>query len=149
DRQIYPEIEPGLEPGTSALLLKVKDRLPLHGRLELNNYETPHTPELRLNASLQYNNLWQREHALGFQYGFTPEEFKQEHPVRPSSVLDRPLIAYYNGFYRLPLFSPESFLERVARQPGEFGYNEATRQFTVPPPSDTPELFFFANRSTT
>jgi len=34
DRQISPEIRPGLEPGTSALILDVKDRLPLHGRLD-------------------------------------------------------------------------------------------------------------------
>ncbi len=75
DRQIYPAISPGPEPGTSALTLKVKDRLPLHGRLEVNNYSTPGTPDWRINASAQYNNLWQREHQLGLSYGFTPEAF--------------------------------------------------------------------------
>lgn len=35
DRQIYPVIEPGFEPGTSDLTLKVKDRFPLHGRQEI------------------------------------------------------------------------------------------------------------------
>src|SRR5207248_236017 len=34
DRQIYPVINPGVDPGTSTLDLKVKDRLPLHGRVE-------------------------------------------------------------------------------------------------------------------
>jgi hemolysin activation/secretion protein len=37
DRQIYPVIGPGPEPDTSELTLKVKDQLPLHARLELNN----------------------------------------------------------------------------------------------------------------
>ena len=32
DRQVYPVIGPGLEPGTSELTLKVKDRFPLHAR---------------------------------------------------------------------------------------------------------------------
>src|SRR5262249_4931848 len=70
DRQIYPEVRPGPEPGTSALVLDVKDRLPLHGRLELNNSSTPATPELRLNLNISYNDLWQLEHSIGFQYGF-------------------------------------------------------------------------------
>ena len=74
DRQIYPTLGPGPEPGTSALDLRVKDRLPLHGRLEVNNQSTPGTPEWRINGSLQYNNLWQREHQLGLSAGFTPED---------------------------------------------------------------------------
>src|SRR5260370_34360313 len=68
DRQIYPVINPGPDPGTSALDLNIKDRLPLHGRVELDNYSTPQTPELRVNAAGQYNNLGQLEHQLGVQY---------------------------------------------------------------------------------
>ena len=37
DRQIYPAIEPGLIEGTSALKLTVKDRFPLHAKVELNS----------------------------------------------------------------------------------------------------------------
>ena len=65
DRQISPEMRPGLEPGTSALILDVKDRLPLHGRLELDNYSPPGTPELRVNANASYGNLWQLDHTPG------------------------------------------------------------------------------------
>ena len=35
------------EPGTSELTLKVKDRLPLHGRFEINDKSSPGTPLLR------------------------------------------------------------------------------------------------------
>jgi len=73
-----PDAQPRPGAGTSALTLKVKDRLPVHGRLELNNYATPGTPEWRVNASAQYNNLWQREHQLGLSYGFSPEAFKAD-----------------------------------------------------------------------
>jgi len=37
DRQIYPQIEPGEAPGTSRLILDVKDRVPIHAKAELNN----------------------------------------------------------------------------------------------------------------
>ena len=149
DRQIYPQIQPGPEPGTSTLLLKVKDRMPLHGRVELNNHKTPDTPDLRLNTSLQYNNLWQLEHSAGFQYGFTPTSYKSSSPSRPDLFVDRPLIAFYNGFYRMPLGAPQSVENRAASRPTQFGYNEATRQFSVPSVSLVPELYLFGNRSTT
>ena len=61
DRQIYPVIGPGPDPGTSALTLKVKDQLPIHGKLELNNESSPGTPEMRVNSSLVDDNLWQLE----------------------------------------------------------------------------------------
>ena len=149
DRQIYPQIAPGPSAGTSSLLLKVKDRLPLHGRVELNNYHTPETPTTRLNSSIQYNNLWQLEHSVGIQYGFTPDRFKDPGPGRPGSPLDQPQIAFYNAFYRLPLGAPRSVEEAAASRPSQFGYNEATRQFSVPPASLVPELYVFGNRSTT
>lgn len=149
DRQIYPQIHPGPDPGTSSLLLKVQDRLPLHGRVEMSNYKTPDSPGIRINTAAQYNNLWQREHSAGFQYGFTPEQYKAPSPERPGMFPDRPLIAYYNGFYRMPLMGARSVEEQVASRPEAFGYNEATRQFAVPPVSQVPELFVFANRSTT
>ena len=146
DRQIYPAIEPGATPGTTRLILKVKDQVPVHGRFELNNQYTPGTPELRGNASAQYNNLWQREHSVGLQYGFALQEFKD--PAH-SSLLDRPLIANYSGYYRLPLSSDEPVQSAIDANPRKFGYNEATRQFVLPPSQGRTELTIYANRSTT
>ena len=79
DRQIYPVISPGLEPGTTDLTLKVKDRLPLHGHIELNDKSTPGTPALRLDSTLLYDNLWQLDHQLGVEYNFSPQDLKSRH----------------------------------------------------------------------
>lgn len=145
DRQIYPVIGPGLKPGTSELTLNVKDRLPFHSKLEFDNQNSPGTPDLRVNGSAVYDNLWQREHSLGLQYGFSPEVYKAGDQW---NLYDQPIVAYYSGFYRLPLGNPEPIENQVANNPGSFGYNEATRQFNLPPPSGQPELTLYASRAT-
>ena len=147
DRQIYPVIGPGPEPDTSELTLKVKDQLPLHARLELNNQATPGTPDLRANFNAQYDNLWDLEHQIGIQYNFTPDQFKNSDPYF-ATPFDDPLIANYSGYYRLPLGGYNSVEEQVEANPGSFGYNEATHQFNLPPATGRPELTFYASRST-
>ncbi len=146
DRTVYPEIAPGPDPETSALKLVVHDRLPLHAKLEVNNQSTPGTPDLRINGSAAYNNLWQLNHSAGIQYSFSPSDSK----LGPQWMFyDRPQVANYSGFYRMPLGNPESLAETVENSDGAFGYNEGTRKFNLPPPSGAPELNFFASRSTT
>ena len=73
DRQVTPELRPGVEPGTVDIDLNVKDKLPLHGSLELNNRYSPDTSELRLNGSVSYGNLWQLGHTAGFSFQIAPE----------------------------------------------------------------------------
>ncbi len=144
DRQIYPQIGPGPVEGTTTLDLNVKDRLPLHAKLEFNNYNSPGTPDLRLNASAVYNNLWQYEHSFGVQYSFSPEAMKEgDWPF-----YDRPAVANYSGFYRLPLGNAPPISDVIVSRPGTFGFNEASRQFQLPPPSGRAELNLYASRST-
>lgn len=144
DRQIYPVISPGPEPGASALALHVKDQLPLHAKLQLNNQNSPGTPDLRVNGSAVYDNLWQREHELGVQYGFSPEDYKLgDH----WNFYDEPSVADYSAFYRLPLGGPASLENTVENHPA-FGYNEATHQFNLPPPTGQTELTMYASRAT-
>jgi hemolysin activation/secretion protein len=143
DRQIYPQLEPGAETNTTMLDLKVKDRLPLHAKLEFNNQNSPGTPDLRLNSSAVYNNLWQLEHSLGVQYSFSPGQYK---PGDQWNFYDRPLVANYSAFYRLPIGSPDSLSEAAAGT-GAFGYDEATRKFRLPASSGQPELNFYASGS--
>jgi hemolysin activation/secretion protein/AraC-like DNA-binding protein len=147
DRQIYPVIGPGPEPGTSALTLKVKDQLPLHVRTELNNDSTPGTPELRENTTAQYDNLWDLNHQVGIQYSFTPEQFKENNYFN-ETPFDDPLIANYSAYYRLPLTGISSVEQQVESSPSSFGYNEVTHKFNLPPATGQPELNFFASRST-
>jgi hemolysin activation/secretion protein len=146
DRQIYPTVGPGPEPGTSALTLKVKDRLPVHGRAEVDNYATPGTPDLRMNFAAQYNNLWQREQQVGLSYGFTPGGFKPEGAVN-DYFFNRPLISYYGAYYRVPFGSTASVEESINSSVGQFGYNEATHEFRLPPARTRPDLTLYVSGS--
>ncbi|HEY3856416.1 MAG TPA: helix-turn-helix domain-containing protein [Verrucomicrobiae bacterium] len=151
DRQVSPEVRPGLEPGTTGLILDVKDRLPLHGRLEFNNYSPPGSPQLRVNANVSYSDLWQLDHTLGLQYGFSPESMKPSmdgaHVLL--SPVDTPNVTYYSGFYRAPLGPPDAIESQIAQDPNHFGYNEATKQFVMPPNIGRAEFTAYASRSTT
>ncbi len=74
DRQVTPTlIRPGDEPGTVDIDLNVKDKLPLHGSVELNNRYSADTTPLRINGALSYNNLWQAGHTLGVNFQIAPE----------------------------------------------------------------------------
>ena len=143
DRQIYPVIGEGPEPRTSALTLRVKDRLPLHGRLELNNNATPGTPDLRANLAVQYNNLWQREHQFGVQYSFSPQDSKEGSYM----FFEKPMVANYSVFYRLPLAPVNGQPPARPYEVGDFGYDEVSKRFRAPAASDASELLFYASRS--
>ncbi|HEX4265937.1 MAG TPA: POTRA domain-containing protein [Verrucomicrobiae bacterium] len=145
DRQIYPAIEPGFLEGTSLLKLDVKDRFPFHAKTELNNQNSPGTPDLRVNSSAEYKDFWNFEHSLGVQYSFSPESYKAGFNWK---FYDKPLVANYSGFYRMPLGSDVGVQETIASTPGNFGFDEATRRFNLPPPSGRLELNLFASRST-
>ena len=145
DRQIYPEIGPGPDPGTTALSLRVKDQLPLHAKIEFNNESSPDTPDLRINSSAVYNNLWQLDHTLGMQYSFSPQQMK---PPGQWGFFDEPAVANYSTFYRLPLGNPRPVEDIIANSPGNFGYDEATRKFNLPTPTGQADFTVFASRST-
>lgn len=74
DRSITPLLKPGRSPGMVDVELKVDDRLPLHGALELNDQYTRDTTRTRLNASVRCDNLWQKEHSLGLSYQVSVED---------------------------------------------------------------------------
>lgn len=74
DRRVTPLLRPGKAQGTTEVDLTVEDKLPLHGSLELNNQHSPNTTSSRLQASLRYDNLWQREHSVSAQVQVSPED---------------------------------------------------------------------------
>jgi len=76
DRTVTPVLRAGLAPGTVDIDLNVKDTLPVHGSLELNNRYSPDTTDLRLNGSVSYNNLWQLGHSAGFSFQLAPERLE-------------------------------------------------------------------------
>lgn len=77
DLKVTPVLKPGKTPGTVDIELKVKDDSPLHGSVELNNYNSVNTTESRASVSLSYDNLWQRQHSLSLQYQVSPQDFDE------------------------------------------------------------------------
>lgn len=96
DRQVTPVLRAGTTPGAVEADLKVEDRLPLHGSLELNNRYSFDTSRPRLAATLRYGNLWQRDHSASISY--------QTSPIEPSQV------KVISGNYVLPLGAGASVL---------------------------------------
>jgi hemolysin activation/secretion protein len=74
DRKITPVMRPGVTPGTVEIDLKVQDQLPFHGNVDVNNYYSQDTSPTRLEASLRWDNLWQKQHGLGLTFQTAPEE---------------------------------------------------------------------------
>ena len=73
DLRVTPTLRAGVEPGTLDIDLTVKDTLPLHGSLELNDRNSPNTTALRINGAISYNNFWQLGHSAGFSFQIAPE----------------------------------------------------------------------------
>lgn len=92
---------PGRELGTIDVELKVKDSLPLHGSLELNNRSSHTTTALRLNGSIRYDNLWQKDHSVSAQFQTSPEDTQEVRLFSTSYAMPTPwdkdhlLIGYY------------------------------------------------------
>ena len=74
DRKLTPLLRPGKAPGTVEVELKVDDALPLHGSVEYNNKQSPDTTRDRLEASLRYDNLWQKGHGVGLSFQNSPRK---------------------------------------------------------------------------
>ena len=90
DLKVVPAMVPGTTPGTVDVELKAEDARPFHGFLELDNRNSTNTTALRLSGALHYDNLWNREHALSFQYQFSPENPDQVEVLSGSYTLPAP-----------------------------------------------------------
>ncbi|WP_161815858.1 ShlB/FhaC/HecB family hemolysin secretion/activation protein [Steroidobacter agaridevorans] len=77
DRSVVPVMKAGPRPGTVDLGLTVKDELPVHASVEMNNQFTSNTTELRAIAAISYDNLFDRLDSLAFQYQTSPEDMSE------------------------------------------------------------------------
>lgn len=104
DLRVTPSVKPGVTPGTVDVELTVKDVLPLHGSVELNNRYSPNTTQLRMNIDVRYSNLWQWGHTIGVGFQIAPQ--------RPEDAL------VYSAFYIAPIPGVEwlSVLAQAIRQ---------------------------------
>jgi hemolysin activation/secretion protein len=87
DLKVAPVLIPGKEVGVIDVELKVKDKLPLHGGLEINNRGTHATTDYRVNGSLNYDNLWQKEHSVSLQFQTSPEDTSEVQAITASYVM--------------------------------------------------------------
>jgi hemolysin activation/secretion protein len=72
DRELTPLLTAGSEPGQLDVEIKVKDKAPLHGRVELNSAQSRNTDRGRMLTVLSYDNLFQRQHSLGMSWLVAP-----------------------------------------------------------------------------
>lgn len=89
ERRVTPLLRPGRTPGKLEVDLKVEDKSPLHGSVELNNKQSPMTSESRLEASLRFDNLFQKQHSASVNYVISPEQTDEVNVI--------------SGFYTAPL----------------------------------------------
>lgn len=75
DLKVAPVLKPGTEPGTVDLELKVKDRLPVHGKLDADNRGPITTPQDRLLAEIQHTNLFGGDEILTVNTVQTPTDW--------------------------------------------------------------------------
>jgi len=98
DRLVTPIVKAGREPGKVDVELKVKDELPVHGSVEVNNRYTADTSKTRASINLSYDNLWQRFHSLSVQYQTAPEAPREARVIAATYIAPLPnrnLLAVY------------------------------------------------------
>lgn len=101
DLSVKLGLQPGRELGVDDVELKVVDRLPLHGRLEVSNRASHNTSELRFNGMVRYDNLWQKGHSASLQYQTAPAKPEEVQVlgasyVRPVPWAEKHLLAVYS-----------------------------------------------------
>lgn len=74
DLKVVPVLKPGKTQGLVDIDLKVKDKNPLHGSVDLNNHNSANTSESRLSVGIGYDNLWQKQHSFALQWQTAPQE---------------------------------------------------------------------------
>ena len=99
DLQAVPILKAGREPGSMEIELRVKDELPLHGSLELNNHYSANTTELRLEGNISYDNLWQKFHSLKIIGQVSPENTEEVRALVINYIMpvndDKNRLAFY------------------------------------------------------
>lgn len=90
DLKVSPTLIPGRELGVIDVELKVEDRLPLHGYIELNNKSQHNSSDLQLDAMLKYDNLWQKGHSIIAMFSTAPENTDESTGIGVSYQMPAP-----------------------------------------------------------
>lgn len=103
DRSVVPVLRAGETPGTLEVDLKVKDELPLHGKVEVNAHNSNNTSRLRTLVSMHYDNLWQKFHSVSFMYQTAPEK-----PEEVEVIVGSYVMPVFDNDKRLALYAVSS-----------------------------------------
>jgi len=109
--QITPIIGAGKTPDAIDVEIKVQDDLPLHGYVAGSNKRSYNTAAGRLESGLNYDNLFQRGHAAGLNWTYSP--------YRPSEV--NTLVANYGLPVRAGSRLLASWVHSDSNTPTEIG----------------------------
>lgn len=71
-RRVNPELRAGVAPGTLDVVLNVEERSPIHASVELNNFSSAATTDLRVSATLRHDNLFGLGHSLSLSAQTAP-----------------------------------------------------------------------------
>jgi hemolysin activation/secretion protein len=85
--EVTPVLAAGSTSGTMAAELKLQDRLPLHGQVELNNKTSLDTVAGRVEAQLSYDDLFQRRHSAALNWVYSPRRPSQADILTASYAL--------------------------------------------------------------
>lgn len=77
ERRVQPIMRAGQAPGTVETELKVDDKLPLSGSIEVNNRNSPNTTPMRVSGLLRYSNLFQRDHSIALGFTTAPQKVSE------------------------------------------------------------------------
>ena len=87
DRKVAPVLRPGEEQGLINLELKVKDRLPVHGKMEGDNRGPISTPQNRLITEIQHANVFGGDEIFTVSTIQTPTDWGQVQNYSASFVV--------------------------------------------------------------
>jgi hemolysin activation/secretion protein len=102
DRRIDFAPKPGATEGTIDVDLTVKDTLPLHASLEVNNDNSPSTTPLRLAGSVRYTDMWKLGHTVSASFILAPERLSDSKVFAGSylaPILGSRWTMSLNGYY--------------------------------------------------
>ena len=102
DRKVVPVLKPGEMQGLISLELKVKDRLPVHGKIEADNRGAISTPQNRLVAEVQHTNLLGGDEIFTVSTVQTPTDWGQ--------------VQSYSASFVVPIVWPDHLLSLYASQ---------------------------------
>lgn len=90
ERRVQPVLRPGPVAGSVEADLKVTDRLPVSGSIEINNRQVQFTRPLRLQATARYNNLFQEDHSFSLTAITVPQDTDQSKVLALSYMVPLP-----------------------------------------------------------